>query len=299
MINVAAILVVYKPNKKILSNLLKSVRTQVDNIIIIDNTEYSVGRDYTSLFDKDSIYIDLEQNYGIAHAQNVGIKKAKEYNSTHVLLLDQDSLLASDMIETLIFAERRLLDKEIKVAAVGPSFIDEKTKEEASVIQYQNYLKIVKVTPESQTEIWASYIIASGSLIRMSVLDDIGLMDSDLFIDCVDIDWGMRASVKGFESFVIPSVKMNHSIGDSSVQVGNRYFCVHSDMRNYFFVRNSIYISIYKKLNVNFRIITFLKTFKYVLLFFILSNTKYRSLKLSIIAIFDGIRKKMNKGYFI
>ena len=56
------------------------------------------------------------------------------------------------------------------------------------------------------------YLIPSGCLIPMSVLDKMGGMRDDLFIDYVDIEWGLLASHHGFQSYGVCTTHKHHPL---------------------------------------------------------------------------------------
>lgn len=296
-----AIIVLYNPDFFILNRLLVSVIDQVNHIIVVDNTPNSnleIINVHLAAFLHKITYKSLTTNQGIAIAQNEGISFAKENSFTHVLLLDQDSELPRGMVSGLLIAEKQLLNKNIKVAAVGPSFIDEKTNEIAPAINVK-FMKVDRVEIDSnKSEIQSDYIIASGSLIRIEVLDIVGLMDERLFIDWVDIEWGERCSKFGYGTYIIPSVQMKHSIGDDFVKFLGRNINIHSDFRNYYIVRNATYLMLSNKLKYESRLLFVFKIPCYILFFSILSKRKLYSLKLLLIAVKDGIIGNMGKGHF-
>src|SRR6185437_17012022 len=94
---------------------------------------------------------------------------------SHVLLLDQDSALPRDMIRELLHAEHQLADAGERVAAVGPLFVDEKTGSFSRLIRH-SYLRVHKIAVDQTSErpVETDYLIASGSLIRCVVINDIG-----------------------------------------------------------------------------------------------------------------------------
>ena len=66
----------------------------------------------------------LKENTGIARAINIGLQDALAEGADFVLLSDQDSLPANDMVENLCRAYAELTDQGVKVGAVGPTFTD-------------------------------------------------------------------------------------------------------------------------------------------------------------------------------
>lgn len=303
MLSVSAIIILYYPDSDKLERLYQSVINQVSSVIFVDNSPTDLSRQknktWVDSLDSDNCYyLPMDGNLGIATAQNIGIEFAKTLNIDFVLLLDQDSALPNNMVENLISAHQRLEQMGKKVAAVAPIFLDEKTKEMANLIRHKG-LRVQKVKPNTSFDYEQSdYVIASGSLIKITTLHEVGLMRDDFFIDWVDIEWGLRAKQKGYFSYVVPKVVMNHSIGDESVEFGNRNINLHSDFRNYFIVRNSVYLGLHSNLPINFRVIQLSKTPLYILFYSYHSKKPLSSLRLLLTGVKDGIIKKMGKGYF-
>ena len=299
---IAAIIVLYFPNETLLISLLNSLKNTLSYLIVIDNTpsdkQKRVSLDWFESKDYDVGYHSLGDNFGIAKAQNIGIKLAIDYNCDHIILFDQDSVASEGMINELLSAEQSLLAKGHNVGSVGPVFIDEKTRECAKVIRYGNiFTKRIPVTNNDLNPIKADYLISSGSLIRTSVLKDVGLIYEDLFIDWVDIEWALRAGNFGYVHFTIPRAFMMHSIGDSFIDVGMRKVNLHSDVRHYYIVRNACHLLTNKKLGRRFRTNVFLKIPIYVLLFSLTSNSRMRSLKILLRAMFNGFSGKLGKFF--
>lgn len=301
--SVVATVVLFNPNLALLKRLYKSLYNQVDSIVFSDNSEdRSIKKDVKNwinqLISSDIIYLDLHKNHGIAYAQNKGIEVAKASGAKFVLLLDQDSALPDNMVSDLMTVYISLITVGHKVATVGPAFLDEKTSELAKVIRHRK-LRVHKSIPNQSNNFEvADYVISSGSLIPIEVLDEVGDMDEQLFIDWVDIEWGMRAKRYGYVSYIAPRVIMRHSIGDEYVKFGHKNINLHTDFRNYFIVRNSIYLSLYSKLPLNFKIIQLGKVPLYILFYSYHSKKRLYSFGLLTKAVIDGILKNMGKGHF-
>jgi len=301
--DVLPIIILFHPDDTLLSRLLVSLQGQSKDICIVDNTPTTVKHSVLTFCDKlllNPIYFDLGENKGIASAQNIGIQYAIDNKYEHVLLLDQDSELPNGFIEKLKSNELKLINDGHKVAAVGPAFKDEKTGEVADAIQ-QKSVKVnrIKIDVNSNQPVQCDYIIASGSLIRTSVLQEVGFMDDDLFIDWVDIEWGERCSYYGFKSYMVPSVVMNHSIGDEYVSVFGRKINLHSDFRNYFIVRNATHLLKSKKIRPELKFTFLIKIPQYIFFYSLFSKRKIYSFVLLNRAVWDGLIGKLGKGFFV
>lgn len=297
---VGAIVVLYRPELPMLHRVIESLVGQVEKIYVIDNTPDGQRDDYGGLAHTASVfYHPLNENLGIATAHNRGIGLARQEGMTHVLLMDQDSQLAPFTVDQLLQHESRLLGSSVKVAAIGPVFVDEKTGDAAPAIAPGRWgSKKIKIDLSSPEPVRSTYIIASGSLIRVSVLEAVGGMKDDLFIDWVDIEWGERAALAGYECYLVPSVTMKHSIGDEFVSVLGRRITLHSDFRNYFIVRNAAFLALWGTLSGPTRFQMMRKLPYYIFFYSWFSSKKARALRLLLLALKDGVMKKMGKGRF-
>ena len=127
---VAAIVVLYRPDRNALQGLMRSLEDQVNVIFVIDNTPDHELVPEDQLFPlKLNVplhYTAQGENTGIAAAQNTGIRQAVAAAASHIILFDQDSVPAAGMVQTLLSAEAKLINGGLRVAAVGPVFIDER-----------------------------------------------------------------------------------------------------------------------------------------------------------------------------
>lgn len=298
----AAVIVLYFPSENLLARLLTSITDPKYCLIVVDNTpskELSCVSESWFLSNNFNVtYNALGSNYGIAKAQNIGVELAIKGNCDHVIFFDQDSCATPNMIEKLFLAEQELLSDGFKVGALGPVFIDEKTGDYGQVIRYGNFF-VNRLTPTKFDikPIPADYLIASGSLIRTAVLQEVGLMHDELFIDWVDIEWGLRAANLGYQNFVIPKATMLHSIGDEFIDVGMRKVNLHNDIRNYYIVRNASNLLLNPKMGRKFRTNVFFKIPAYILFYSIHSERKFMSLKLLFRACIDGFTGKLGKAF--
>lgn len=234
---IAAIIVTYNPEIKVLNDLVSMLSTQVNRVIIVDNN--SKNNDDIVFLDENVTVIKENCNIGLAKAQNLGIKSVID-TCTHVLIFDQDSSISSDFVDRQLKCENELLKDNIKLSAVGPAFIDENTQYEYPVTIYKGpFIKHVSIEDKP---VKATFIIASGSLIRTSVLKDVGLMLDDFFIDFVDVEWCLRANSKGYSCFINPYVKMSHCIGELRIKIGRRMISMHSDFRKFYIYRNGMFM---------------------------------------------------------
>jgi rhamnosyltransferase len=294
----AAIIVLYHPDQKLLERLLSSVAPQVHHLVVVDNTPQPDPALQTLLnrYTEQVSYVPLGDNKGIAAAQNRGIQTVMGAGYSHVLLLDQDSFPASNMVHELLVAEAAMLNRHINVAAVGPLFIDEKNGTASKAIRH-GWMRVKRIPIDRSTTqpVEADYLISSGSLIRLSMMAEVGLMREELFIDWVDIEWGLRALRMNSKCYVVPSAVMTHSIGDNSVRVLAKDINLHNDTRNYYIVRNAAYLLSLKTMGWKWRSVTMIKIPMYVWFYSWHSPRQRQSFLLLCKAVLDGVRRKVGR----
>lgn len=295
-ITVSAIIVAYNPDIEKLKNLIISAHHQFNHIILINNGTFSIKIQQSIITPFNIKYIELGENYGIAYAQNLGMNQAKELNSTFAMLLDQDSLLPANMVTALLSAHTKIEQENINIASIAPCHRDQKTGHIGEVIRY-NPLYSIKTTPQqnSSIPIKSDFNIASGSLIKLDNFFKIGPMMECLFIDWVDIEWGLRAKHEGFLSFAIPNVILDHNIGDETKLIMGKPINLHNNIRNYYILRNAAFLLKHKKMGYAWRIHTALRIPKYYLFYSLTSRNKIKSLRRLASAMWDGISSNMGK----
>lgn len=201
---VAAIITAYKPYQPI-DKLYKNIKNQVDEVIIVDNGEN------TSI--EGCHWLNNPEN-GIAKAQNMGIKKARELECTHILLLDDDSIPAENMVSKLLKA----LKKEEKAAVIAPYIEEPNLNRPPKYIQPKSDYNFQRVSFDEHTDILRNlyYVAASGSLIPLEIFDHIGEMKEAFFIYFVDTEFCLRARAAGFDIVAVRDAKMQHQFGTPS-----------------------------------------------------------------------------------
>lgn len=234
---IAAIIVTYHPDLDLLGKQVAQLASQVTDIVLVDNGSACDLLGWNSQREqKVTDVITLGVNLGIATAHNVGIKWARERGVEFVLLMDQDSLPAIDMVEKLVSAISGLT----LPAAVGPRYLDVRQNNPPPFVRIRG-LKLERCACAAEDSVVpVDYLISSGCLIPLSVFAKVGTMREDLFIDYVDIEWGLRARQHGLQSYGVCSAHMQHSLGERPIKFFGKNIPLHSPIRHYYHFRNAV-----------------------------------------------------------
>jgi rhamnosyltransferase len=239
--SVCAVVVAYRPDPKSLHHLLASLEGQVDAALVVDNTE----REYLGAVIPDwSGVIQLLRpgsNLGLAAAQNLGIAWARERGYGYVLFLDQDSEPTPGMVRRLLAAFAPLAG-DAPIAAAGPRFRDDREQHDAPFVRVAFPMNRKLVCHGAGRIVAPDFLISSGMLVPMHVLDVVGVMDAGLFIDNVDLEWCFRARARGYVLRGVGDAVMRHRLGDARRRMpfGLRQIVVHGPQRLYYIFRNRV-----------------------------------------------------------
>ena len=247
---VFAVVVAFQPNAVVLRALLETLLAQTTGVLVVDNTaedDRRVESLYAEFPQKALQLIRLGSNFGIAHALNVGIDVALSAGATHVLLSDQDSLPAPDMVKGLLRALAELTELGHNMGGVGPTYTDihtQKTHPFKAIIPGKFFPGEV-VADKQRPLVEALSLITSGTLIPAIALETVGLMRADFFIDRVDTEWCLRARSHGYKIFGTIYATMYQRMGEHSLTVWYgtwRQVSAYSPIRIYYQIRNSLYM---------------------------------------------------------
>lgn len=237
--NIYAVIITFNPVIANVTNLVKTLLSQNVKVVIVDNNSKNRS-EFDSFISTHIIF--LEDNLGIAKAQNVGIDYAKNDNAEYIVFFDQDSTICDNFISDLMFDYRGLENNGVQVGSIGSRFMDERFSFFYPSINYNNG-KRERVDTENIIEPTKStLLISSGSLVSISTLLSVGLMRENYFIDYVDTEWCFRAESKGYSNYISSRAVMKHAVGDNMIE--NRYFKtpIHSPFRRYYITRNAFYM---------------------------------------------------------
>jgi rhamnosyltransferase len=233
---IAAVVVTYHPDE-LFPERMERLAQQVDSRIIVDN--HSGARAVAMLRgiasrQRAKLLLNPE-NLGIAAALNIGVETAIADGYEWALLLDQDTVVGEDIVETLAKVYEDFADKE-KLALIGSNHTDP--------ISGRVFVPFGWDDHGSWQEVKAA--ITSGSLISLRIYHAIGPFREEFFIDCVDIEYCLRARARGFKVIMARKPLMQHSIGTvtmhklpwKSVGASN-----HSPVRRYYMTRNQLVLA--------------------------------------------------------
>jgi rhamnosyltransferase len=228
--NIFSIIVAFSPDIDCLNDLIKNILSGGSKVIVVDNSKKS----QIHKFD-DFDLIELNDNLGIAKAQNIGIKKAIDNAADVIIFFDQDSVIDFNFIKNI--SKPLNINKPM---ITSPIFVDEKTSFHFPSMKF-NKFGLLNSFDNSfyKNPFPVDLIISSGSAVTSITFEEVGLMDEKYFIDFVDTEFSLRCRKKDIPILAVPAAKMKHTIGNKMINFFIFRVFIHSPIRSYYKIRNA------------------------------------------------------------
>ena len=235
MIKLAACVVLYNPDDTIFENIL-TYGNYVDKLIVIDNSlkknNFLIDK-LSEVFESKLIYINNNDNLGIATALNQACDKAIELQFKWILTMDQDSSFIN------FDHYKKCLEKVQNVNNVA--LLAANTDKEG----YSNF-DINECSCNYREDKFS--VITSANIVNLEYFEEIGRFNDKLFIDMVDYDYCLRINIKKFKILYFPDVFVEHKLGEVHLRTNiftrkKKYKTEHNAQRAYYISRNSLYLS--------------------------------------------------------
>ena len=299
---VCAVVLTYQPNVSSLAALLQRIVPQVDAVILVDNGSSATVRSAleTALRAFPAVRSEmLDDNVGVGAGHNRGISMAMKDGFGFVLILDQDSTPAADMVRQLRRGYDKASSGQARVAAVGPCFVQKLTGDEAPFIRL-GLLRFRKLSCKGEPSglVRADLMISSGSLIPQEAFREVGFMREDLFIDQVDTEWFLRARQRDWQMYGVCAARMEHTLGDKSLRVwfGRwKEIPLHSPLRHYYSFRNSIYLYLRTRYPLRWKLADGYRLAGMLVIFTLLLPDRYAHLKMMLRGAWHGLLGRLGR----
>jgi len=191
----------------------------VDNASV-DNTVAAVQQAYSTC----EIIVN-EKNLGFAAGCNVGLTHALDQGADFILLLNQDTLVAPDLLSVLVETARQ--KPNAGIIAPKTYFLEPMPDGRPRLLYAGSWrfrLPLEQRLPslgqadtgEYDTPTQVDYAWGHGILLRAEMLRSVGLFDPAFFMYYEDMDLCRRARIAGYEAWYEPQARMWHDIPDGA-----------------------------------------------------------------------------------
>ncbi len=247
--NVAAYITAYE-DAIALNDCLTALRSQsyaLKQIIIVDNSPRSLDLSDANRIDDRLLLWHHPENIGIAGGMALAIQWAVQQGYDFLWTFDQDSAPAADCLERLLKAYGEFATEGFPIGMMAPTAIDARTGQivRPSLFLGDRFRGFLPDKPTVPYECDAP--ITSGALVWLQAVDRVEPPDRELFIDGLDLDYGLRLRQAGFHNLVVPGATMYHRFGvPFQVELfgKKKAFQLYAPLRYYYICRNHTYLEL-------------------------------------------------------
>lgn len=220
--SIVILIITYNPDQRFLFSL-ETAKKVGNHVVIVDNNsnDKSFIKNIRENLDAKNITIlELQSNRGIAGALNCGVKYIKDnFNIEYILTLDQDTIIVSNNIGTIITEANKRFDR-VGIIALG-------TNDTKKLIDYKEVKKV----------------ITSGNLVKLEVFNSLRFRE-EFFMDQVDFDFDFDVRNLGYKIIIANGDLIDHRLGN---KIGNLFY--EPLDRVYYIVRNSTILLFERKIS--------------------------------------------------
>jgi rhamnosyltransferase len=287
---ICAVIITYCPDTDV-PERARLIGAQVSEVVVVDNGSDAL---YSETLRRLSRVLNVtvlrnDKNRGLASALNQGARWAKDQGYEWILLFDQDSTPFEWMVAELTHIHQEL-GKEAVSTLLNSNFVDVNTG--------RAFLNPLDHTNRSWVNI--KTMTTSGTLMPLSIFNTLGPFRCDLFVDFVDMEYGLRARSAGYRLIMSVRPLMLHTVGTKT----KRRFLWrtvwpshHSTQRRFYIARNlMLLLHEYAAHDPKWAFAAIVALVKSVILVLFYEESKFSKLSFTVRGIMSGLRRIADRG---
>ena len=207
--------------------------------IVVDNGSTDGSAEAVAAAHPEVELIRSAENLGFSGGNNLGLRRALELGCDYAFLLNNDTLVDPGMLGPLLEEAERRPDAgalcPLVLYAHPPDLIwyagaefDPRRGHNGRQTGYRErdrgqYSKVREISRAS----------GAAMLVPRRVLEEVGLLDEDLFLHVEDVEWSLRIRAAGYRLYFVPAARLWHKV---SVDTGGE----NSPTIAYYGMRNTL-----------------------------------------------------------
>lgn len=231
-----SIIIVNWNGRDLLAECINSVQHQSYGdfeLILVDNDSSDGSAEFVAKTYADVKVVRLSENRGFTGGNIAGLKLA---HGEFVVLLNNDAVMTENWLQAMV----AVMDHDIQIGTCSSKIIIYGTNVIDSVgnlfTTAGSGVKIGETMDAdayvTRMETWGA--CAAAVMYRRKMLDEVGFLDDDLFLNYEDTDLDFRALLAGWKSMFVPEAVVYHKVSST---IGS-----FSDTAVYYFARNSVIV---------------------------------------------------------
>lgn len=188
------------------------------NIMVVDNASSDGSVDAIRAAYPGTTLLETGANLGFTGGNNVGIRYALEQGADYVMLLNNDTIVAPDMLNVMI----EVMEHDPSIGVTGPTIYyynapDLIWSAGGKIDWSQGTTTMIGLNEEDKSQFGVSprqvdYVTGCALLVRRDVWNRVGLLDNQFFMYYEETEWCVRATRAGYKIMHVPQAMMWHKI---------------------------------------------------------------------------------------
>ncbi len=188
------------------------------SVIVVDNDSTDGASAAIRSAHPNMTLIETGANLGFTGGNNVGIRYALENGADYVMLLNNDTIVAPDMLESLVAT----LEQNPTVGVAGPMIYYHDAPEViwsagGSIDWKHGTTTMIGVNEEDKSQFGTQprpvdFVTGCALLARRSVWERVGLLDDKFFMYYEETEWCVRVTRAGYKIMHVPTSMLWHKI---------------------------------------------------------------------------------------
>jgi hypothetical protein len=213
---------------KLTFECIQSLRANNDlpfSLVIVDNGSTDGSVDVLRDIQPDKLIVN-QTNLGFASGFNAGIKYALSQGADYVFMVNNDTISEPKMLDTLIGTAMRL-DAEIASPAIFYASAPDQIWSAGGKISTLLSAPLdghSRNKPLPTKPVQRDFFSGCALLIDKIAFEKIGFFDENFFLYYEDLDFLMRAKIKGISTWLIPEARLLHHVSGSITRTSNEAF---------------------------------------------------------------------------
>ncbi len=187
------------------------------HLLVVDQNSSDGSSSRIRFMYPDVEIIELIQNVGFARGMNAGIRHALDKGATHLLLLNNDTIVAPEMITQLV------AQLQPDVGFVGPVVFYYDHPEIVWSIGNEIHPILLEMTLNREWKrkipkqpVIREFLSGCAMLLPRETVEIVGFFDERFFMYYEDLDYCLRVGRKGMQIRLVPNARMWHKVSASS-----------------------------------------------------------------------------------
>lgn len=201
---------------------LRQLNYPTYEILVVDNASSDDSVHCIHQQFPEVMVLQNAENLGFVEGNNVGIRHALQSGSQYILLLNNDTIVAPELLTILVEVGERHSD----VGMMNPAIYHYNSEEiwfYAGKIDWSNGVthhiterRQCKPFSEDDALIATDYVTGCALLVKSDVIRKIGVLDPRFFAYYEDTDWSVRCQKAGWKTVVVPAARIWHKVSKTA-----------------------------------------------------------------------------------